>query len=124
MDALVRLGETGQPVQLAQGGKQLPPAGQSLVNIALVAHVKDQPVFCCVEHPVDGHRQLHRPQIGGQVSAGLRDALDQKRPQLLTQLRQLAAAEFLEILRRVYLLQYHASSSSQRWNTCKNRPAQ
>ena len=70
VDALPRLGEAGDPAELPQGGHLLPAAGEDLVDVALVAHVEHQPVRPGVEHPVNGHRQLHRAQIGGQVAPG------------------------------------------------------
>ena len=62
-------GETGKPAFLAQRANALAPAGQDLVGIALVAHVEHQTVLRRVEHPVDGHRQLHHAQIGCQMPA-------------------------------------------------------
>ena len=82
VDALVGLGEAGKSIQLTEGIKQLLPPRQGLMDIALVAHIKDQSVLFRVKDPVDGHRQLHGPQIGGQVASGFRNMLDQKFPQL------------------------------------------
>ena len=59
--ALHGLGETGHAAELAQGVHQLSTAGENFVDIALVAHIKDQAVPPGVKHPVDGHCQLHRP---------------------------------------------------------------
>ena len=78
MDALVRLGKAGKPSELPQRSKQLLPTCQGLMDIALVSHIEHQPVFCRVEHPVDGHRQFHSTQVGRQMTTGLRDVLDQK----------------------------------------------
>ena len=78
-----------EAIQLAEGGKKLLPPGESLVNIALVAHVKDQAVPLRIEAAVDGHGELHRPQVGGQVPTGSGDIVQQELPQLLTKLRQL-----------------------------------
>ena len=61
VDALYRFGEAGDSAVLPQGGHGLPPPGEDLVAVALVAHVKDQAVLPGVEHPMDGHRQLHCP---------------------------------------------------------------
>ena len=99
--ALVWLGKAGQAVQLPQGGKQLLPPRQGLVDVALVAHVEHQTVRGGVEHPVDGHGQLHGPQVGGQVAAGPGHAFDQKLPQLLTQLGQLGLVQCLDVSGRM-----------------------
>ena len=93
------------------------------MDVALVAHVEDQPVPLRVEDPVDGHRQLHRPQVGGQVPPGLRDALYKKLPQLLAELGELALRQRPDVGGRVDGIQKH-SVSSQWWNRYKNRPAQ
>ena len=107
MFALIGLGKTGKAPELAERGKQLLPPGQGLVNIALVAHIEHQPVRGGVEHPVDGHRQFHCPQIGGQVSAGLGYAFYQKRPQLLAELWKLVFLQRLHIGGRMDAFQNH-----------------
>ena len=56
------LGKRARPSNWRRGGEELPPPGEGLVDIALVAHVEHQPVPGGVVDPVDGHRQLHRPQ--------------------------------------------------------------
>ena len=97
VDALPGLGEAGEAPELPQGGKQLLPAGQGLVDVALMAHIEHQPVRGGVEHPVDGHRQLHHAQIGGQVPSGPGDTLDQKFPQLGAQGLQLGFRQSLHV---------------------------
>ena len=99
--ALVGLGEAGQAVQLPQGGELLLTPRQGLVDVALVAHVEPQPVRGGVEHPVDGHSQLHGPQVGSQMAAGPGYIFDQKLPQLLTQLGQLGLVQRLDVSGRV-----------------------
>ncbi|MPM75994.1 hypothetical protein SDC9_122989 [bioreactor metagenome] len=70
VSALIGLWKSGKAAELPQSAEQLPAACQSLVDIALVAHVEHQPVIGGIEHPVDRHRQLHHTQIGGQMPAG------------------------------------------------------
>ena len=123
VDALMGLGKAGEAVQLAEGSKPLPAARQHFVDVALVAHVEDQAVPLRVKHPVDGHRQLHRPQVGGQVPPSLGDALYKKLPQLLAELGELALRQRPDVGGRVDGIQKH-SVSSQWWNRYKNRPAQ
>lgn len=86
MDALRWLGEAGDPAELPDGGHLLPPACEHLVWVALMAHVKDQPVPAGVEHPVDGHGELHYPQVGGQMPSGPGYVPDQLLPELAAQL--------------------------------------
>ena len=70
MFTLIGLGEAGQAVELPEGGKQLLPPGQGLVDVALVPHIEHQPVRGSVKYPVDSHCQLHRSQVCGQMAAG------------------------------------------------------
>ena len=97
MLALPGFRKTREPAELPQGGKQLLPSGKGLVDVALVAHIKDQPVGGGVKHTVDRHRQLHRSQVGGQMAAGLGDILDQKFPQFAAQDRQLRPVQGFHI---------------------------
>ena len=76
VDAFVGLGETGKAPRLAEGVEAVLPAGEDLVGVALVADVPDDAVLRRVEHPVEGDRQLHRPQVGGEVAAGAGDVVD------------------------------------------------
>ena len=80
VDALIGLGKAAEAAKLPQCGKQFPPSGQRLVDVALVAHVEQKPVTGRVKHPVNSHRQLHHAQVGGQVPAGFRHLLHQKLP--------------------------------------------
>ena len=55
--------------------KALPPSGEELVHIALMANIKNDSVPIGIEYPVKRHRKLHRTEIGGQMSAGFCDAV-------------------------------------------------
>ena len=102
--ALPGLGEAGEAAELPQGVKQSLPAGEGLVDVALVPHVEHQPVLRCVEDPVDGHRQLHRSQVGGQMAAGFGHMLHQELPQLPAQGLQLFPVQGLHIRRGMDIL--------------------
>ena len=67
------------------------------MDIALVSHVKDQTVPAGVVETVDRHCQLHRPQVGRQMSAGAGHALHQKLTQLAAQQLQFPAIQFFHI---------------------------
>ena len=71
------------------------------MHIALVAHVEHQPVPAGIEYPVDGHRQLHRTQIGGQMAAGFGNILHKEAPDLPAQLRKLCLGKGPDVLRAV-----------------------
>ena len=68
---LVGVRETGNTIQLPQLGKALTAAGQQLVGLALMAHIKHDLIRGGGQHPVQSHRQLHGTQIGCQMAAGL-----------------------------------------------------
>ena len=95
--ALHRLGEAGDPPKGAQGLHGGVAAGEDLVGITLVPHVKDQPVPPRVEHTVDGYNQLHRPQAGGPVPPSPGHGVDKPHPQTAAQLRSLAVAETAQL---------------------------
>ena len=99
VDALLRLGEARQPPQLPQGAEQLPPAGEGLVDVALVPHVEHQSVTPRIVNPVEGHGQLDGSQIRGQMPPRAGDALHQKLPQLRAQPLQRAAVQPLDVRR-------------------------
>ena len=71
VDALRRLGKTGQTAKGTQGLHGLPAAGQHLMDVALVSHIEQDAVPAGVKDPVDGHCDLHCTQVGAQVSSGL-----------------------------------------------------
>ena len=87
--AFLALGEAGKPALLPQGGKLLPPAGQQLVRIALMPDVPHDLVVRAVKNTVQSNRQLHRPQVGCQMSPCFGGGLDQPLPDLCTQHIQL-----------------------------------
>ena len=81
VDALLRLRIAGQPSKGPQGIHQPVPAGQDFMAVALMSHVEHQPVPASVKDPVKGHRQFHRPQIGGQMPSGAGYHIQQPGPQ-------------------------------------------
>ena len=74
------------------------------MDVALVAHVEHQPVPGRIKHPVDGHCQLHCPQVGGQVPAGLGHMLHQELPQLPAQGLQLVPVQGFHVRRGMDIL--------------------
>ena len=58
-------------------------AGQDLVDIRLVPYVPENPVLRRIKYFVQGQRQFHHTHIGRQVSAGLRDLIDQEFPDMI-----------------------------------------
>ncbi len=124
MYTLIGLWKSRQAVQLPQGGELLPPARQNLMDVALMSHIEHQPVPFSVKNPMDGNSQLHRAQIGGQMSTCFRYAPHKKLPQLLTELGKLSGRQGTDVRGGMDGFQQQSASSSQRWNRCRNRPAQ
>jgi hypothetical protein len=79
--------------ELAQRAHAITAASQYLVRISLVAHIPDDAVIRRVEHMVQGDGELDRAQVGRQMPAGLRHAVQQVVAQLGGQRVQLAARE-------------------------------
>jgi hypothetical protein len=82
---LLPLGKTADPLILPQGVKTIPPPGQELVGIALMAYVPYQFVPREVEDIVKGHCQLHHPQIGREVTPVFRNRGDDLLPYLMAE---------------------------------------
>ena len=108
--ALSPLRKTRDTAQLAQRVHAVTAAGEDLVGIGLVAHVPHQAVFRGVEHMVQGHGQLHRSQVGAEVPAGLRNALQYKTTQLGGQHLEVCPGQFAHVCRIVDGLQQGVGS--------------
>ena len=61
--------EAGKPAVFAEGVHKLPSARKHFVNVALVAYVKNDPIFGAIENTVKGDGKLYHPQIGGKMPA-------------------------------------------------------
>ncbi len=99
--ALVAAREAADAAKLPQAAHAVAAAGQDLVRIGLVADVPDQAVLGRVEDAVQRDRQLHRPEVAGQVAAGLRHAGQHVVPQFVGQLPELGARQPAQVGRRV-----------------------
>jgi hypothetical protein len=93
--------KTAEAAELAQAGHAFAPAGQDFVRIGLVTHVPDQPVIGRVEHIVQGDRELHGAEVGTQVPAGLRHAVQHIGAQLVGQRLELVPRQQAQVCRTV-----------------------
>ena len=84
----VTAGEAAQATELAQRGHALAPPREDLVRVGLMADIPDQAVIGGVENVMQGKGQLDRPQIGAQVPAGARYAVQQEGAQFARQFSQ------------------------------------
>ncbi len=98
-----------QAAGLAQLGEGLPPPGDELVDVGLVAGVPQQDVAGRVEHPVQGQGQLDHAQVGPQVAAGDGDRLDDELPDLGRKDVQLFGGERPEVGGTVDVFEDHGS---------------
>lgn len=89
---------TGQAAKGAQGLHGGIAAGEDLVGITLVAHVKHQPVPAGIKYAMNGNDQLHRPQTGGQMAAGAGDHIQDAGPQKTAERRCLTVGQGAEIV--------------------------
>ena len=83
--AFAALRKARQAAELAQAVHAVAPAGEDLVRVGLVAHVPDDAVVRRVEHVVQRDRQLHRAEVGAEVAAGARHAVEHELAQLVRQ---------------------------------------
>ena len=93
--------KAARAAKLAHPLNQVPPAGENLVDVALMADVHDETVFRRVEDVVHGQRHLDDAKIRAEVASRLRKDRDQLLPNLLRQRLQLLDGEALHIRRPV-----------------------
>jgi hypothetical protein len=104
--ALLALQEAGEAVPLADAGHLLTAAGEDLMRIRLVPDVPDELVARRLEHPVQRHRQLHRPQVGAEVRALVgADHVDDPLPHLGAQRGQLLGGQGADVRGKLDLVQ-------------------
>ena len=75
--ALFSTWKPAQAIFLSQGVHAIAPTGQDFVAIGLMPHIPDDAVMGGVVDVVQRHRQLHRAQVGAQMTAGLGHAVQQ-----------------------------------------------
>ena len=94
------LAEPGKTAELADGGESVHSPGEQLVHIALVRYIEKHLVPWRAEYPVQRNAQLHQPQIGCQVAAGLSQGVDEGVANLSGKHRERVGWQVLDILRR------------------------
>ena len=98
-----------EPLVLADGGKAIEAAGEQLVNVALMAHIKDKLVFWSFKNTMQRDRQFDHAKIGSEVAAGIRKNLDEFVADLLSELRKRTGVEFFQVRRRLNRLKKRSS---------------
>ena len=99
--ALAAQRKTADAAGLAQAAHALAPAGQNFVRIGLMADVPDDAVLGRVEDIVQREGQLDRAEVGAQMTAGARHAVQQEVAQLGRQRGQLRTRQSAQIGRGI-----------------------
>ena len=92
--------------------KLLFPPGQDLMDIALMPHIPDDLVLRKRKHIVKGKRELHRTEVGSQMSTVRADGPDQKLPDLFRKRRKVRERNIMKIIRFIYPVKNHIPGSS------------
>ena len=69
VNAFIRVRNAGNSVDLTKLIKLLFAAGEDLVRVALMPHIKDDGILRRFQHAVQRHGQFHRAKVRGQVAA-------------------------------------------------------
>jgi hypothetical protein len=108
--------EARDPAVLPQVRHALAPAGEDLVRVGLVADVPHQAIVGRVEHVMQRDGQLDRAEVRAEMSARLRDRLQQVPAQFDGQLLQLGAIESPQVSRRSHALEQFVHPSFHRFS--------
>ena len=95
---LVAAGVARHAAGLAELVEALPPPGDDLVDVGLVAGVPQEDVAGRVEHPVQGEGELDDAEVGAEVATVLGDRVDDELADLEGEDVQLLVGEGLEVL--------------------------
>ena len=111
--AFLAFGETAHAAVLAQMLKALPPSGQKLVGIGLMAHVPDDLILGQIQHQMERHGQLHSAQVGAEMASRHTDLVHQKFPDLRRQRRIIPGTDLLYVIWLLYLIKKHGFLHSE-----------
>ena len=92
--------EAIEAVLRADGLDLVPPAGEHFVDVALVGDVEEELVFRRIKDPVEGDGELYDPEVRAEVSAGLRETVDEFFPDFLCEERKLLFGKIFDVLGR------------------------
>ena len=103
--AFAALGESVEPARLANGADFVPPPGQNLMRIGLMADIPNKTVVGRIENVMQGDGQLDHAETGAKMAAGFRNRVNRLRAQLAAKQFNLFGRQLFEILRRVHTIQ-------------------
>ena len=104
-------GETRKPAFRPQRANPVPPPGEYLVRIALVAHVPDQLVTRGIKDGVDRHRKFHHPKARAKMTAGGGHGRNRFGAQLSRKLVQLTVTKRLQVRGKGHAVQHRGIGS-------------
>ena len=90
-----------QPLVLPHGVNAIEPAGEHLVDVALVTDVEDELVLRRVENAMKRDGQLDHAEIRAEMAAGLREHFDQLIAHFLRELRKAFLRQRFHVRRRM-----------------------
>ncbi len=97
--------ETVQPLVLPHRMDAIEPAGKHLVDVTLMADVEDELVLRGGENAMERDGQLDHAEIRAEVTAGLREHLDQLVAHFLRELRETFLGQRFHVGRRLNSLE-------------------
>ena len=80
------LGETGQPVTLAQGSDTVAAPRENLVRVDLMADIPDNLVIRCIEQIMQRNGQFDHAEPSAEMAAGHRHGIDRFGAQFISDL--------------------------------------
>ena len=96
--------KSGKPPILPQTGKIRLASRQQLMDIRLMADIKNQAVLLCIIYGFNGNRKLYNAQVSGQMAAGLCHIFNQKLPDLPAQASLLRLGQVQQVLLAMNIL--------------------
>ncbi len=108
------LGKPGQSMLLTDRSDALATPGENLVRVTLMTYIPDQPVVRGVVQIVQGHGQLHHPESGAEVAAGLTYGIEQVFAQFIHHLLKLTGGQTSQFGRADQGVQQRSGRARQR----------
>ena len=103
MLGFIGLREARNAAHVTQQLKRLLPPCEQLVCVALVTDIEHQPVAAGVIYAVNGDGQLHRPEIGCQMTACAADGVDEFFAYFPAQSGQFILRKLFQVVRIFYI---------------------
>lgn len=90
-----RMGKSAEALVFADLVEAAVAARQELMGIGLVAHIEDEFIARRIENPMEGDRQFHHAEIGGEMPSIDREDLDDPASDLICKQIELSPRKIL-----------------------------